>query len=123
MLLVLLVLLLLLLLLLSLFRFMSLLFLYCFPLLHAVLSESMNTEECCALGAMKAIHYIEQQKLIINSTTIPFMNKEFTVYGYGDLDCSRANDNTIIFDTKLHLEDDPSMDHDCMESLCCQNDV
>lgn len=78
----------------------------------------MNTEECCALGAMKAIHYIEQQKLIINSTTIPFMDKHLTVYGYGDLDYSKANENTVIFDTKLQLNDDPSMDHDCIESLC-----
>lgn len=78
----------------------------------------MNTEECCALGAMKAIHLIQEQKLVVNSVRDSFMDKEFVVYGYGEIDNSHPSEDSIVFDTHLQLPDDPSLDHDCMHLSC-----
>lgn len=86
-----------------------------------MLNSSMNPAECCALGAMKAIHLIEQQKLIVSSTKVHFMGKDLTVYGYGELDDSKADESCIVFKTNLHLEDDPMMDHDCIGCFCRSN--
>lgn len=81
------------------------------PLFYSRISATLNSDECCVLGAMTAAHLIESNKLTMNSTSFDFRGKTITVYGCGDPSIKQSD--AIVFNTDDVLTDNEIDDHEC----------